>query len=226
MERVARPRLIADSPLFAELGPDALAALDRLLVTRALPAGAVLYRRGDGADGLWGVMAGRVRFGAGSLEGRGLLVNAAGPGDWFGEIGLLDGGPRVVDAEIAEAAELLLFRRRDVLEFCRREPSVPMALARLLSARLRLAGTLLEEAAFLPLEQRLARRLLAAAEPEGPRLKVPLTQEHLGRLVGATREAVGRHLSAWRRRGWVEPGYRGVVLRDPAALERVAAGAG
>ncbi|HYC05837.1 MAG TPA: Crp/Fnr family transcriptional regulator [Azospirillaceae bacterium] len=219
-ERAARERLIGGSPLFAELGSEARSALDRLLVTRSLPAGATLYRRGDAPDGLWGVLAGKVRFGAASLEGRGMLVNDAGPGDWFGEIGLLDGGPRLVDAEIAESAELLLLRQRDVLDFCRREPSVPMALARLLSARLRLAAGLMEEQAFLPLERRLARRLLAAARGD----RVPLTQEQLGRLAGATREAVGRHLSAWTRAGWVTPGYRCVSILDRRALEALAEG--
>jgi CRP/FNR family transcriptional regulator, cyclic AMP receptor protein len=91
---------------------------------------------------------------------------------------------------------------------------------------------LIEDAAFLPLPNRLAQRLLVLADlygrdaaDGGVRISLQLSQTELGQMMGTTRESVNRHLQAWRRRGWIGLDRGSVVIRDRDALQdRVDAG--
>lgn len=202
------------------------------LVSRKLKDGETLYRRGDESEGLYGVLTGRVRFSAESVEGKSIVLNYLEAGEWFGEIGLLDGGPRIVDAQAMGDSEFLLLRRRDFLAVCDAEPSLMRHIIDLLCRRLRLAGQLIEDAAFLDLSCRLARRLLDLADSVGKPVAngilvdIHLPQEELGRLVGATREAVGRQLRHWENRGWIDLKYGKITIIQTQALQTMIKGLG
>ena len=81
-------------PFFAELSEQDGEALLKRTRTRRVPAGHILFQEGDAGDGLYGILAGRVAFTVDSVQGKGLILNVLGPGEFFGEIALLDGGPR------------------------------------------------------------------------------------------------------------------------------------
>jgi len=219
--------LVTESPLFAGLPGDARGRLLAALVPRRYERDAVIYLRGDEALGFYGIRSGRVRFGAASAEGKEYVLNYATAGDWFGEIGLFDDGPRVVDAFAAEPTELLLLRRADLLDLCRREPALPFRFLELFSRRIRTAEDIIIDASFLSLPARLARRLLemasevaaAAGNVEPPSIRI--SQDELGRLTGVTRESAGKQLKAWEREGVVALEYGRIVVRQPAVLRRL-----
>ena len=77
---------------------------------------------------------------------------------------------------------------------------------------------LVDEVAFAPLEQRLARRLLAEADPYG---RIAKTHQQLADDVGSVREMVSRHLGDWERAGWVRTGRREIEILDGHALASV-----
>src|SRR5258707_15260 len=109
------------SSLFKGLPGDILDKIAKLRVSRRLEPGAVLFRKGDPGDALYGVMAGRLRIHANAIDGRDALLNIMGPGDVFGEIALIDGLPRTADATAIDRVELMVLRRAELLELVRRE---------------------------------------------------------------------------------------------------------
>ena len=219
--------VLAASPLFGPPNEDSYRRLAGRLIERRLDTDATVYLRGDDAEALYGIGSGRVRFSAVSPEGKELVLDYAGEGQWFGEIGLFDGGPRIVDAHAADKTTLWVLPRRDLLDLCSRDAPLALRFIDLFSARLRVAEEIVADAAFLTLPTRLAKRLLALAsvpgraETGGGHPCVRISQDELGRLTGVTRESVGRQLKLWQNEGLVSLEYGRIELLRTAELERL-----
>ncbi len=235
-----RESLLDASPLFAGLTAAGRRSLDAALVVRRYRRDLPIYLRGDEALFLYGVVEGRVRFSAASTEGKEVVLDYAAAGHWFGEIGLFDGAPRVVDAFAAEDTELLLLRRAELLRLCREEAELPLRFLEVFSRRIRRAEDIIIDASFLSLPARLAKKLLALATPkagaESPVAAPPravravegsilISKEELGRLTGVTRESAGKQLKIWEREGLVALEYGRVVVLNAAALRRIVSAA-
>jgi CRP-like cAMP-binding protein len=208
--------LLGANPFFAGLGPDAIEAVSHLCVSRTLEPDQILFEKGEPADALYAVRRGQIRIATGTEAGRRLTLNLLGPGDVFGEIALLDAGPRTADAIAAEATDLFVVRRRDFVDLLQQRPAVAVRIIELLCERLRWISERMEETVLLPVSQRLGRRLVALGEDYGADLSV--SQEELAVFVGATRETVNRQLQVWKRMNLVELGRNRIRLIDPAAL--------
>jgi CRP-like cAMP-binding protein len=204
--------ILSVSPLFANLGADAIRKLAALCQRRPLDAGEVLFMKGDDGDALFGVRRGQIRIETGTAKGGRLTLNVLGSGDLFGEVALLDGQPRTADAVAAEASELFILRRSDFLNFLESEPKVAIRVIELLCQRVRWISERMEETALMPLQARLARRLCALAEDFGSELTI--SQEQLGIYVGAARESVNRQLQDWQRAGIVELRRGRIGIKD------------
>lgn len=228
MKGLDKVAIVAASELFAPLPNRIHAQLAGLLVPKNPGPGAPIYLRGEEPCGFYYVLEGRVRFGAASEDGRELTLAFAEEGSWFGEIGLFDGGARVVDAVAERDVKLLMIGRQHLLGLAQREPVILLQVIQLLSRHVRMAGELLADSAFLGLAPRLAKRLLELAElqvvaaPATASVEIKAPQDELGRMVGATRESVGKQLKAWEREGLVEVGYGKVRLNDRSGLEKIA----
>ncbi|HYC54956.1 MAG TPA: Crp/Fnr family transcriptional regulator [Candidatus Binatia bacterium] len=222
-----REALISASPVFGGLAATTTERLQRSLASRRFERGEPVYLRGAAAEAFYGVLAGRVRFSASAPDGKELVLDYAEAGRWFGEIGLFDDGPRVVDAIAAQDSELLVLRRRDLLELCGSDPELPLRLLALFSARIRTAEDIIADASFLSLPARMAKKLLMLADdptrteqrPDG--VAVRIAQEELGRLSGVTRESAGKQLKSWERDGIVTIVYGRVVLHEIERLRRI-----
>ena len=206
--------------------PEAITtALEARAVRRRFADGDVIFRRGDPGHGLFGVAAGRVQVLGHGADGREFVLTVLGPGEWFGELSLFDGLPRTHDNVAIGETELFSVDSREVEALLRAHPEFWPPFAELMSHRVRMLFGLLEDAVLLDLPTRLAKRLLELAgdhgEPAddgGILIDVHLPQEDLAAMVGATREAVGRHLKRFEREGWVEVAYGRITLRDREGL--------
>jgi len=208
--------LLKANPFFADLGDEAIEAIAVLCVLRRLDAGETLFLKGDPGDALYAVRRGQIRIATGSASGRRLTFNLLGPGDVFGEVALLDGRSRTADAVAVEPTELYTVLRRDFFSLLERRPGVAIRIIELLCERIRWMSGQMEERALLPLEARLAHRLVALSEDYGCELHV--SQEELAIFVGASRESVNRQLQSWRRQGWVELSRNRIRVVDPSHL--------
>jgi CRP-like cAMP-binding protein len=210
--------LLKMNALFAGLGEEALNNIANLCSRRQIDGNEMLFQKGDKGDALYGIRRGQIRIETGTAGGGRLTLNIMGPGDVFGEIALLDGQARTADATATEKSELYVLRRDDFLAYLQREPSVSLRLIELLCQRIRWTSERMEEASLLPLNVRLAKRLVSLAADFGS--EVHISQEQLGQYVGAARESVNRQLQEWRKQGILELGRSRI---DILKLDRLTA---
>jgi CRP/FNR family cyclic AMP-dependent transcriptional regulator len=191
--------------------------------------GRPILLQGQTVSCLYLVTSGAVRLAAVLLSGREVVVGLLGTGDVFGEIALLGGGPSPVEARAFGQAEIAILPVSSLQAVVKRNPDSAAELLRLIASRLHRTAAALEEALAHDVPTRLSRRLCELARrhgvPDGPgaRLLLPITQEDLGRMVGASRESVNKGLSALSARGLIRTEQRRYVIPDLEALERASA---
>lgn len=221
-----RERLIRDVPLLARLGEQDLRDFASRGSVRTYRAGSVIFREGDPGDALYVVVEGNVRIALLSPQGEEATVAMLGPGEFVGDLALLDGLPRSASAIASEPTKALVVTRDDFTEWLSRKPKAALALLETLSLRVRRTDEVLTDLSFLDLPQRLTKRLLELAtanpdtrtksEPGQPRVRI--TQAELASMLGVSRESVNKQLNAFARRGWLKLGRGAVTLLDPEAL--------
>ena len=225
---VNRRDLLAGISVFSSLGADDLDRLVEITTLKQLQAKQTLFRKGDTAVALYGVMKGRLKASAAGADGKEVVFGLMDPGEVIGEIALLDSEPRSATVVAMEKAELLCLDRRDFLPFLEKHPGVAIELAAVLASRLRKLSEVMEDTLFLTLPSRLAKKILALANAYGRQTKdgividLKLPQQELGELVGTSRESINKQLRAWVEEGLVrvDRGYITVCRRE--ALEQLA----
>jgi CRP-like cAMP-binding protein len=225
-----RPQdLLRFHPFVVALGERDADELLEQATTRLFQPDDVIFRKDDPGTGLYGVVSGRVVVVADSAEGKELILNVFRPGEFFGEIALLDGEGRSATAIAREPSELLFLDRRHFMPFLARSPEATDRIIRLLCKRLRRTTDLVEDSIFLPVSLRLAKQLLALVDlydvGATERPTFPVSQAELGRMLGVSREIVARQLATWRRAGLVEMQRGSITLRDRAAIAALVSGA-
>lgn len=188
-----------------------------------LGRGDVLFEHGDTGDALYVILQGTLEFSILSLSGRKLSLDLMGPGSVFGEIALFDPGPRTATVTAAEPCRLLKVQNADVMRQIRRDPELAVDLIRLAGQRMRWMGSQINEQVFLPVPTRLARKLLHLAPLHGVGSTcVNLSQSELAEYVGATREAISKTISNWKKDGVIESSRGGLEILDFEALDALA----
>jgi CRP-like cAMP-binding protein len=132
LTRDRRTELLAAAPLFAGVDADGLARIAEQSVEVEFPTGRVIVRQGEVGTGFWVVATGSAR-----VVRDGATIATIGPGDFFGELSVLDGGPRVAQVIAAEPTVCLGLASWDLEAVIRDEPTVAMAILRTLATRLR-----------------------------------------------------------------------------------------
>ncbi|HRO12124.1 Crp/Fnr family transcriptional regulator, partial [Amaricoccus sp.] len=148
---------LSHSFLFPLLGP---AERDRFIAAahaRSWHAGGTIFVQDDPGTSMMLVRSGTVRIGYPTPEGRSFLLAELGPGAVFGEIALLDGGPRSADATAATDCTLWAFERRDFLPLLEHNWKLAEAVLRVICGRLRSADAHIADLAFSDLPGRLAK---------------------------------------------------------------------
>jgi len=210
--------LLARTPFFAGLDEAALQDVVARSEERELRRNDTLFRQGDEAAELFVVQNGRVAIANRSDDGRESLVALMEPGDLFGEMGLFD-GIRSADARALELSSVVAVPYGPVREALERQPSALWSVVELLAGRLRTVDEALADTVFLDVPGRTAKRLLELAG-DGDQFQLPVTQEELAGMVGASRERVNKAISQFVRLGWLDQQDRVYKIRDREQLTR------
>jgi CRP-like cAMP-binding protein len=215
--------------VFRELEPRALAEIRSLARLRTCAAQEVVFRQGDAGDGLFVIATGFLKASISGPTGTSTTLSIMGPSEMFGELSLLDGGPRSATVTAVTRADLLVIDRDPFLKLFRSRPSVAIALVEVVARRLRRLSEKSDDVTGLPVASRLAKQLLLLAEshafrlaPARVRLAIRLSQRELGELVGTTRESVNKHLNRWKQRRLLTEDNGFLVLTDLAQLRAIA----
>ena len=224
---IDKREILATNPLLSGLPADVVEELMAVSVVKQLADGECVYAQGDDGDGLFGVVQGRIRLSNSSREGKELLVMLVEPGDWIGEVSLLDGLPRSLDAfAMGDCAVLFLPRIRfDAL--LKAKPELYQYFIPMLCRKLRLALSYVEGVALFPLPARLAQRILELLafygvndDKPGMLIDVHLPQEDLAKMLGVSRQAISRELKRFESEGIIQLAYGQLRVMDEVALQR------
>jgi CRP/FNR family cyclic AMP-dependent transcriptional regulator len=225
-----RRQLLARHFLNSTMPTTAVDDLVRFTSVRRIAAAQVILAEGTVGDCLYGILSGRVRIYSTSADGEEILLNVMDKGELFGEVALLDSRPRTASAAALEQTELMCIHRDHLLPYLRQHPDIALGMFSLLCSRIRWTATLLEDGAFLDFPAKLAKRLLflseryGCADRQGTRISLQLSQDDLGNMVGATREAINKQLALWRSQGIVQTARKTVIIRDQETLRRISQG--
>ncbi len=219
-------RVLSQVPLFAELPPERIHELAQLVRRRTYHRGETIFHKGDPGSGLYIIASGQVKIVLPSETGDEAMLAVLEAGEFFGELALFDGLPRSATVVAVQNAEVLILHRDDFMSFVGRNPEVVTGLFSALSRRLRATDELVEDAIFLDVPGRLAKRLLDLADrhgrPEGKGVAIDLklTQQDLAAMVGATRESVNKHLGWMRDHGLIQLDRQRIVVLRPDDLRK------
>ena len=206
--------LLGRSELFSAFSDPALRRIHAAAQPLECERNYVVFEEGDPAGELFVVKSGRVAIGRRSLD-RESLVALMEPGDLFGEMPLFDDGDRSASARALERSTVLRIPYPPVRQALDEDPPLLWNVVSLLAHRLRATDDALVDAVLLDVTGRTAKRLLELAG-EASEFQLPITQEELAGLVGASRERVNKSIAAFIRLGWIEQldrRYR-IVQRD------------
>lgn len=211
--------LIRGTELFAQLDDDALDRVAAAVVPRELRRGDVIFAEGAPSEHLYVVEDGRIAMASRSDDGRESVFALMERGDLFGEMPLLDGLGRSAEARALEPSEVMEIPYAPVREVFERQPELLWGVVALLSSRLRSMDAALADSVFLDVTGRTAKRLLELGG-DNDEFVLPVTQEELAGMVGASRERVNKAIASFVRLGWIDQSDRRYVILDREQLSR------
>jgi CRP/FNR family transcriptional regulator, cyclic AMP receptor protein len=205
---------------FPGLQEHMLRELSGRAVTRSFPGNTVIISEGDATDALYVVLSGKVKVFLANENGKEVLLNVEGPGEYFGEM-ILDGGPRSASVMTLEPSRFLVVPRSDVEAFLTRHPQFAMGLILKLIKRVRVLTDNVKSLALQDVYGRVARMLQElAVEQDGKRVVAEKpTQQEMASRIGASREMVSIILKDLARGGYIEIAGKRIIINKKLPLE-------
>ncbi len=212
-------------PFFADLPEEHATEMAKNLVSRRYAAGTAIFHLGDPGGLLYLIGKGKVKISHTTNEGQEVVLAILGPGDFFGEMALIDDAPRSATAVALEASETWTLHREEFIHYLTDNPEFALHVLKTLAQHIRRLNAQLADIFFLDLPGRLARTLLNLADQygvyttEGTIISLSLTQTDLAEMTGATRVSINKALGRFRRAGWIRVTGKQVTVIDRAGLE-------
>ena len=212
--------ILKSVPLFASFPDEQLRMLVSVVARRSAPRASMIMAAGDQIDSLYIVISGRLKVMMGDAEGKEVILSLLGPGEFFGEMGLIDDSPRSATVVTLEPCELLSITKRDFKKCLAENFEMSMAVMRGLVRRLREADRKIGSLALLDVYGRVARLLLDMAEDVNGQKMVTkrLPKQDIAKMIGASREMVSRVMKDLQTGGYIEMRGSNIVLRDTIML--------
>lgn len=219
--------ILSKNQLLSRLAAHEMEELLSLATIEQFGADNVIFHKGDPGDRLYAILSGRVSINTVSREGKEITLNILDPGEVFGEIAVLDGKRRTAGAVAKQPTKLVRIGRAEFLSFLERHPKFSLRVIEVLCERLRWTSDIIEDAVFLDIPRRLAKRLLILIERQGQpveggvKIDMKLSQEDLGHMVGATRESVNKGIRALIQSAVISHDGGYIIVHDIDFLERL-----
>jgi CRP/FNR family cyclic AMP-dependent transcriptional regulator len=222
--------LLGTTGLFHDLDGETLRGLAERSIRRHYRRGQLIVSQGDPGDSLFVIAAGLVKVTVSSPDGEEMVLITLGAGDTFGELALVDGGPRSASVEAIEATEVLVLARKAFFELIVERPGIIEGLLRSLGSLIRRLTDQTADFVFLDLHGRVAKLLLSLLAERGasgdgqPSIELPFTQTEIANMVGGSRQSVNQILRSFEDAGHIEiTGHTVRLLRLDALKRRAGA---
>jgi CRP/FNR family transcriptional regulator, cyclic AMP receptor protein len=212
--------MLRSVPLFASFSEEPLRMLTTVVTRRSVTRSTIIMAAGDPTDSLYIVLSGRLKVMMSDADGKEVILTILGPGEFFGEMGLIDDAPRSASVVAIEPCELLAITRRDFKKCLAENIEMSMAVMRGLVRRLREADRKIGSLALLDVYGRVARLLLDMSETvDGQKMVTKrLPKQDIAKMIGASREMVSRVMKDLQVGGFIEMRGSTIVLRDSILL--------
>jgi CRP/FNR family cyclic AMP-dependent transcriptional regulator len=206
--------------LFSGLSQPEIAVLADAAVVRTFPKNTIVVTEGERSDSLYVILSGRVKVFVSDEQGKELVLNVEGPGEYFGELAL-DEGPRTASVATLESCKLAMIANDVLRGFLASHPDAALRLIGGLIGRIRHMTESIKDLALLDVYGRVAKLLLELATEADGRLVVDqrLTHQQIADRVNASREMVSRIFKDLTTGGYIaiEDGRIVIKRRPPRA---------
>jgi len=188
-------------------------------VTRVFPKNTVLIHEGDLGDSLYIILSGRVKVYASNEEGKEVVIDFHGPGEYVGEMSL-DGQSRSASVVTTEPSTCAIVKRAQFRDFLMAHPDFAWHLIEKLIHRVRVATENVKSLALSDVYGRMVRLLTTLAEPAGDTWVVPerLTQQEIAARVGASRDMIGKLMKDLTAGGYLSVDDRRITIHKKLPL--------
>jgi CRP-like cAMP-binding protein len=204
---VVDQELLSNAEIFKDFEGETLAELVQAAESRSFSRGGVIFTEGDEGTELFVVVSGRIAIANRSIDGRESVVALMERGDLFGDMALFDGRARSAEARALEPSDVIAIPFDLLRSIYETKPELLWNVVEMLAVRLRNTDEQLADSVFLDVTGRTAKRLLELAG-EADEFSLPITQEELAGMVGASRERVNKAIASFVRLGWIEQSDR------------------
>ncbi|NOY53428.1 MAG: Crp/Fnr family transcriptional regulator [Deltaproteobacteria bacterium] len=221
-------RLLQKIPFFTSLKEEELRTILPFLEEKQTRKGEILFHEGEPGRRLYLIRMGQVKVFKLSEGGKEKILRVFGPGDFFAELPLLDGGNYPASAEALSAATLLSLSRKNFLDILKKYPVITGKIYEIVGNRLRHFTTVVTDLTLKDASRRLAGFLLEKAAQQvhlsqgQVRFPLGLTHQEIASLIGTARETVSRSLKQLQSDGIIEIKERYVTVLDRNALRQAA----
>ena len=224
MSMLSNLDLIRRVPLFTMITPAQALALSEAVVKRRFKRGEVVVQQGTKTNSLFIILAGRARVVRADRQLREVILATLKPGDYIGEMSLIDDAPHSANVETEIQTDVLVLGRADFTRCL--EDSAPMAYSvmRGLVQRLRKANDKIGSLALMGVYGRVADVLMGSAAQGEDRqmvIREKISRQDIAKMVGASREMVSRVMRDFEDQGFIKTGEGGsIVVKERRAVPR------
>src|SRR5258705_7808183 len=201
-------------PFFTHLTEHELDVVRSVATEKQYPKNAVVLTEGEMGDSLFMIQSGKVKVFIGDQEGREMILKILGPGDFFGEMSMIDKQPRSASVTTLESSVFLVLSHSAFEKCIEKIPRIANMVMRVLAQRVREADRKIGTLAMMDVYGRVASTLLELAVNDNGKMVVSekLSQQDLANMVGASREMVNRILKDLAERGFISVESKSITI--------------
>ena len=209
-----RTMAIKAVPFFTQLSERELDVIRAVASEKTYPKNAVVLTEGEMGDSLYMIQSGKVKVFIGDEDGREIILKILGPGDFFGEMSMIDTQPRSPTVTTLEASVFLVLTHAAFEKCVEQAPRIGNMVMRILAQRVREADRKIGTLALMDVYGRVASTLLELSVYSNGKLMVgeKLSQQDLANMVGASREMVNRILKDLVERGFISIESKAITI--------------
>jgi len=208
--------ILKSIPLFADLKDDELATIASHAVTKSYPKNSVIINEGDDTNSLYVIQSGKVKAFLSNEDGKEVILSILKPGNYFGELSLLDSAPRSASIMTMEPCKFSIICKEDFDKSIDAHPEIARTLVTELTRTVRRLTESVRNLALMDVYGRVARTLLDMAEDIDDQkvINQKLTHQDIARMIGSSREMVSRIMKDLQKGGYITPGNKQIIINE------------
>ncbi len=203
-------------PLFADLPNGDLQTIAKKAAIKSFDKNAVVITEGEFTKSLYVIVSGRVKIFLDDENGKELVLDSKGSGEYFGEM-VLDEGPRSASVMTTEPSTFAVISTTDFKALLLKHPEISLHVIKNLIRMARGLDENVRSLAMLDVYGRVSRMLLDMAVEQGGRLVIPerLTQQEMASRVGTSREVINRIIRDLTAGGYIRIEEKTIIINKP-----------